>query len=185
MFCAPRSGPDVPLSRIAVVGSGGAGKSVFARKLGALCNLPVFHLDALLWKPNWVTSTPAEEDRILRDLVDRPSWIIDGNYGRTMPMRLCAADTIILLDLAPWLCTARILKRCFDHIGETRADMAEGCLEEGDWQFMKWVWNFRRDSRPAIMKRIEQFAAGKRVCILRSRVAIERYLEQVRQLRRP
>jgi adenylate kinase family enzyme len=166
--------------RIAIIGSGGAGKSTFARKLGALANIPVLHLDAFLWKPNWVMSTPEEEDRVLQSLVDRPRWIIDGNYGRTMSMRLIAADMIILLDLPRWVCAARILKRYFDNIGQTRADMAEGCPEQIDWEFIQWVWNFPEKSRPRILERIEQFAADKRVCILRSRLAMERFLEQAR-----
>src|SRR5689334_714271 len=87
------------MQRIAIVGSGGAGKSTFARTLGNILHLPVHHLDTIMWKRGWVMTADDEEDRILAELTARPTWIIDGNYGRTMPARFVAADTIILLDL--------------------------------------------------------------------------------------
>ena len=39
------------MQRIAVVGSGGAGKSTFGRELGRLLGLPVIHLDHHYWRP--------------------------------------------------------------------------------------------------------------------------------------
>jgi adenylate kinase family enzyme len=51
--------------RVAVVGSSGAGKSTFARDLGARTGLPVVHLDRPFWRPGWV-ETPREEWRRVR-----------------------------------------------------------------------------------------------------------------------
>ncbi|TOH24481.1 AAA family ATPase, partial [Vibrio parahaemolyticus] len=39
------------MKRIAVIGSGGSGKSTFSALLGKKLNLPVHHLDQLYWKP--------------------------------------------------------------------------------------------------------------------------------------
>jgi len=68
------------MQRIAVVGSGGAGKSTFATELGRRLGLPVIHLDEHYWQPGWV-ATPAEQwqDR-QRGLVAYDCWIVDGNY---------------------------------------------------------------------------------------------------------
>src|SRR5688572_20555021 len=84
-----RSGEEVrrwssSMKRIALIGNGGSGKSTVARQLGVLLGLPVYHLDALLWKPGWVPTTDEESIPLQRDLVARESWIIDGNYGSTM-----------------------------------------------------------------------------------------------------
>jgi adenylate kinase family enzyme len=43
----------VPMRRVMVVGSGGAGKSTFAGALGAHTGLPVTHLDWHFWRPGW------------------------------------------------------------------------------------------------------------------------------------
>lgn len=46
--------------RIAIIGSGGAGKSTLARALGGGLGLPVYHLDASFWRPGW-TEPPRDE----------------------------------------------------------------------------------------------------------------------------
>jgi len=92
------------MNRIAIIGCSGAGKSTLARKLGTLLNIPVFHLDAELWKPGWIMSSDDEERIVLQRLLAEKSWIIYGNYGSTMPQRFAVADTIIFLDFPGWLC---------------------------------------------------------------------------------
>jgi len=48
------------MKRILVIGSGGAGKSTVATRLGQLLDLEVNHLDKFYWRPGWV-ETPLEE----------------------------------------------------------------------------------------------------------------------------
>jgi adenylate kinase family enzyme len=170
------------MKRVAIVGSGGAGKSTLARELGAMTGLPVFHLDRFMWKNGWVMTGPEEEERILTRIIDGEQWIIDGNYGRTTPARFAAADTIIFLDLPAPLCTWRIIHRAIEGLsnGASRPDMADGCVEEGDWEFIKWVWNFPRDSRPTILKRIEAHGRGAVIHHLRSKRAVRDFLDRVR-----
>ncbi len=40
------------MKKIMLIGSGGAGKSTLARKLGVKLGIDVYHLDTLFWKPN-------------------------------------------------------------------------------------------------------------------------------------
>jgi adenylate kinase family enzyme len=158
------------MQRVAIIGSGGAGKSTLARELGRITGLPVHHLDRYMWQSGWVMRPDDEEDRILLDLASRDRWIIDGNYGRTMPVRLAAADTIIFLDLSNWLCAWRIVRRAIEGMrsGQVRSDMADGCLEECDWEFIKWVWNYPRRSRPKVLNWLEQHRGRATVYRLRT-----------------
>jgi hypothetical protein len=77
--------------------------------------------------------------------------ITDGNYvGRTFDLRLPRADTVIFVDQPRRVCLWRIFNRWWTDRGKRRADLAEGCYENLDWDFTQWVWTFERKSRPRI-----------------------------------
>ena len=127
------------MNKIMIIGSGGAGKSTLARKLGEKLNIEVFHLDSLLWRPNWEMVSREEQREIQNDLIKKEQWIIDGNYGGTMDVRLEAADTIIFMDFPRVICLYRAVKRYFQYRGKSRPDMVEGNDERLDWNFLKWI----------------------------------------------
>jgi adenylate kinase family enzyme len=163
------------MKRVVVIGSGGSGKSIFSRQLGEITGLPVVHLDALFWRPNW-TRTPDDEwvDTIRREIA-KPEWIMDGNFGGTREMRMQAADTVIMLDLPRWLCMYRITRRMLQYGGRRRPDMAEGCREKLDLEFIAWVWNYRKSSRARAFAEIEKLN-NQRVVILKNRKEVAEFL---------
>ena len=167
------------MKRVIVIGSGGSGKSTFSKQLGEITGLPVVHLDALFWKPNW-TATPKDEwAEIVRCEIEKPEWIMDGNFGGTREMRMNAADTIIMLDMPRWLCMYRILKRWVTFRNKTRPDMAEGCNEKIDWEFAMWVWNYKTRSRARALDELKS-QSEKNIIILKSRREVNAFLEQMR-----
>jgi adenylate kinase family enzyme len=84
--------------RINVIGTSGSGKSTFARKLSSKLGAPYFELDAIFWKPNWTEPTDEELFAKLREALDRPAWVLDGNYSRTNSIKWEKADMVIWLD---------------------------------------------------------------------------------------
>src|SRR4051812_22129729 len=72
------------MRRVLVIGSGGAGKSTFARSLAERLGLPLIHLDALYWRPGWVETPKEEWAREVRRLLSADRWVMDGNYGGTL-----------------------------------------------------------------------------------------------------
>jgi adenylate kinase family enzyme len=155
------------MKRIAIIGPGGSGKSTLACELGAILGIEVIHLDALFWKPGWVETPKPEWRSIQEDLVRRESWIMDGNYGGTLDIRLAAADTIIFLDFPRLLCLWRVIKRRVQHIGRGRPDMGPDCPERLTWQFLWWIWTYRTRKRPAVLQELAQYADEKRIFVLR------------------
>ena len=164
------------MKRILVIGSGGSGKSTFATQLGQLLNLEVIHLDKFFWKSGWVEPPRDEWLQTVSELVNRDSWIIDGNYSGTLELRMQRCDTIVFLDLSRLLCIWRIVKRNLRYRRGGRPDMAEGCLEKLDPKFVSWVWNYSRRSRPKVLKLIRTYADGKRIVWLRSKADVEKFL---------
>lgn len=165
------------MTKIAIIGSAGAGKSTLSRQLGDILECPVYHLDTYYWKPGWIPTPNEEWDSFMGNLVKEERWIMDGNYGRTLDIRLKQADTIILLDLPKWITIYRVLKRRIMYHGKIRPDMNPGCPESLDFEFIKWVWNFRRKNLPGIMAKIQQYE-DKQVIILKSRKAVGSFLAQ-------
>ncbi|HYF64068.1 MAG TPA: AAA family ATPase [Herpetosiphonaceae bacterium] len=164
-----------------MIGSPGAGKSTFSRRLGQVLGREVIYLDRAFWRPGWVEPASRREwaAQIL-DLIQGPAWIMDGNYGGTLDLRLGAADTVIMLDLPAPLCTWRVLRRRIQYHGRSRPDIADGCPEKLSWEFVKYVWRFGRDKRPAMLRRLARLAATKQIIYLRSSAAIESFLERQR-----
>ena len=164
------------MQKILIIGSGGSGKSTLARELGTRPGIDVHHLDALLWKPNWTPATRQEQLATQSALIERESWIIDGNYGGTLDLRVVAADTVVFLDLPRTVCTYRVLKRMFIYRGKTRPDMGPGCEERFDPQFLNWVWDYPTSQRPAVLQRLHTLESEKDVIILRSRAEVRRFV---------
>lgn len=164
------------MQRVLVIGSGGSGKSTVAAQLGELLNLEVHHLDKYYWSAGWVESAREEWTRTVTELIDKDSWVIDGNYSGTLKVRLERCDTIVFLDMPRVLCLWRILKRYFLYRNGTRPDMAEGCDENLNLEFVSWVWNYPRHSRPKIVKLLQEHADDKQIFWLRSRNEVKEFL---------
>jgi adenylate kinase family enzyme len=160
--------------RVAVVGSGGAGKSTFARQLGERTGIPVIHLDRHYWKPGWVQTAPHQWRARQAELVAGESWIIDGNYGGTFDVRFACADTVIVLALPRWLCVTRALRRTLRDRG--RDLQAGGCPERVDLAFLRWVWRYPIDSRPRLNAALERHQDRLRVIELTSPTEVRMFL---------
>jgi adenylate kinase family enzyme len=168
------------MRRVLVIGSGGSGKSTVATQLGELLELEVSHLDKFYWRAGWVEPSFDEWIKTVTELTDRDSWIIDGNYSRTLELRLRKCDTIVFLDLPRVLCLWRILKRYVLYRNGTRPDMAEGCRENLNFEFISWVWNYPRRSRPKVIKLLREHEGEKQIFWLRSRDEVKQFLSRLR-----
>ena len=167
------------MQRILIIGSGGAGKSTLARQMGEKLSLPVVHLDKLFWKPGWVEESQEAFDEKLALELAKPQWIMDGNFNRTIPARMARCDTVIYLDFDRVTCLLGVLKRVITSYGKTRPDMAEGCPERLDWEFLKWVWNFNRDGKRERYYRLLNEAECVQTIVLKNRRMVRRFLRSL------
>ncbi|WP_410511499.1 DUF4375 domain-containing protein [Paenibacillus sp. BR2-3] len=121
------------MKKVLVLGCAGSGKSTFSELLGKNQGLPVVHLDSLYWKPGWQASSAEEWDLVIEKLIHKDKYVLDGNYSRTLKVRLKESDTIFYLDFPRYLCLYRIFKRRILNHGRVRSDMAEGTKRIYSW----------------------------------------------------
>ena len=152
------------MKRILVIGCPGAGKSTFARALRDRTGLPLWYLDQIWHRPDRTNVSREEFDARLGELLRGPEWIIDGNYLRTLEVRLQAADTVFLLDYPTEVC----LEGARSRIGTRREDLP-WVEEEFDPEFRQWIEDFSRDQLPEINRLLEQYRDGREIHRFRSR----------------
>lgn len=163
------------MKRVAIIGSSGAGKTTLARTLGAKTGIPVVHLDRLYWSAGWVPTPHETWLERQRAALEQESWIINGNYGSTLDLRLEAADTVIFLDMPRRRCLWRVFKRRLAYANRTRPDMSEGNPERLTGEFLRYIWSYPRTRRPATLQKLVGLR-DTRVVHLRSDADVARFL---------
>lgn len=161
-----------------IIGSAGSGKSTLARQLGAETGLPIIHLDRAFWNADWIETPDAEWSEKQKQLLSGTEWIVDGNYGGTLEIRLEKADTLIFLDFNRYICLYRAIKRWLTHLGKTRPDMADACPEKMDWEFIRYIWRFPVVIRPIILKKMADYK-DLSVVVLKNRKEVRDFLENI------
>ena len=168
------------MKRVLVLGPSGSGKSTFAENLADLIGVPCIHLDSHYWKPDWVETPQEEWFEVVGELILQDSWVMDGNYSSTLEMRIKRADTAIFLDVPRRVSFWRVFKRRLLHRGQVRPELAPGCYEKIDLDFIKWIWNYPKRSRPVIDKILSQNSESKTIIVLKNSGEADEFLSKVR-----
>lgn len=167
------------MKRIIIIGCSGSGKTILARKMGDLLGLPVHHLDKLHWLPGWVRPPDDEWRQIQQELVSGDQWIIDGNYGGTLNIRLEACDTVVYLAFSKYRCLYRVFKRSTLGRNRTRSDLNPECPEQmPDWEWIRWIWRYPKHSGPRVLEKIAASDAKKTI-VLRSPRDVRQFLRSL------
>ncbi len=165
------------MKKIIVIGCPGAGKSTFSRALADVTGIELYHLDLIWHKPDRTNIPRDEFDAKLNDIMAKESWIIDGNYGRTLEMRLKKCDTVFLLDFPLEVCLTGAMSR----VGKKRDDMP-WIEEELSDDFKQWIMDFPEKQLPMIHDLLDKYGENKNVVVLKSRHQAESCLNQIRQM---
>ena len=149
------------MRRVVILGRGASGKSTLAKQLGEVTSLPVIELDKLFWRTDQAGIPREHWLAEQRQLVQQPSWILDGDLGPydAPEIRVAGADNIVLLDFPLLLCVWRAMRR-----SRQRLD------------FWRWVFTYRRKSLPRLLEVIHRLAPHAELHVLRSQSDARRFL---------
>lgn len=166
------------MQRIAIMGCGGSGKTTIGRQLAGQLGTQITHLDAIYYDDQWNKMDADKFAAAQEELVAAQTWVIDGNYAGTLPIRLKRADTVIFLDLPALTCLRGIAQRRWRYRGGQHDNT--GVYDRITWGFVKYVWGYRKDMAPRMRALIAEHAAHADVRIVTSRRAANRLLADLK-----
>lgn len=161
--------------RILIAGSCAAGKSTLAVALAGRLGLPVVHLDRHYYSSGWATPDTGAWRATVSRLAAGDEWVMDGNYGSTLDLRLPRADEIVLVDMPRRVTLYRALTRW---LRRNRVDPLEGSPERITWGFLRWIWRYPTHGRRILLDAIAEHAPGTPLVRLRTRREIAEFVER-------
>lgn len=160
------------MKKVIVIGCPGAGKTTFAEKLRDKTGLPLYYLDAIWHKPDRTHISREDFDERIKEIFAEDEWIIDGNYSRTIEMRLEACDTVFLFDLPTEVC----LQGAIDRLGKERYDVP-WVDRELNPKFREEIERFANNKLPEIYNLLEKHGQNKNIVVFKTREEADNYID--------
>ena len=158
------------MKKVIVIGCPGSGKSTVSRALHNKTGIPLYHLDMMYWNADKTTVEKSVFLERLSVVLEKDEWIIDGNYGSTMELRMAACDTVIFLDYLLDVCLDGIRERR----GKPRSDMPWIETEE-DSEFIEFIKNYNEQQKPKVVELLKKYS-DKNIIIFKGREQADAFL---------
>lgn len=167
------------MTKVAVIGNAGGGKSTLCRRLGQAKRLPHYYVDLIQWQPNWIPTPADDVSRKLADILQEERWIIDG-WGDwdSIEKRFSSADTIIMVDMPLYYHYWWSIKRQIKNIFQPREDLPPNCPMLGkSKQLLQTIAYVHKYMRPQLLELLDvyQHDSNTQVYILRSPSELKRF----------
>jgi adenylate kinase family enzyme len=165
---------DPTWRRVAILGAYGAGKSTLAGQLGTAAELPVTHLDSLLFDSDGTKVGPNEWTERHRRTIAQDAWVLDGNIldAGGIDERLDRADVAIVLIPPRWRSTWQFVKRA------ARVGVRSGRPDTFTLTNIRAAWRWPTDRLPLLSSVLRRHHTLP-VLILPSRADVEAFVHSV------
>jgi adenylate kinase family enzyme len=168
------------MKRIAVIGNGGGGKSMLARRIGSALGIPVLVIDKIQFGPGLSRTPEPELHEIHSAELARDRWIIDG-FGPwpAMERRFELADTIIFIDFLMWVhflwAARRHQAHCDAGPNAPYGDLPEAPSLE---RMFAVLWKVHEEYTPRFREIFNGYRSVKNVVHLRSPEELDAFAER-------
>ena len=141
------------------------------KELSELCT------DYIIIRNGQIVETISQEEleEKLRNIFKQEQWIIDGNYQRTLELRLKECDTIFLLDYPTDICIEGAKSR----VGIKRDDLP-WVEEKLDENFKKIIFDFSKQKLPEIYRLLDKYKDNRNIIVFRTREESDNYIKEHR-----
>ena len=158
--------------KVIVIGCSGGGKSTFSKQLAEITGLTLYHLDNIYWLPDTSHLERPVFIKKQKEIMKTESWIIDGNYGKTIKYRIKECELAFFFDIPTEVCLKGVLTR-----ERKRDDIA--CELEPNEELTDYIINYRKKNRPKVMRLIKNHPEVE-VVTFKSHNEADEYLKKLR-----
>ena len=158
------------MKKVIVIGCPGSGKSTVSKALHNKTGIPLYHLDMMYWNADKTTVEKRVFFKRLCEVLEKEEWIIDGNYGSTIELRMAACDTVVFLDYPLEICLHGIKER----FGKPRSDMPWIETEE-DAEFIEFIKSYNEQQKPKVLELLKKYN-DKNIIIFKNREEADVFL---------
>lgn len=163
------------MQKIIIIGISGTGKTKLAIELSNLLKIPIVHYDELVWAEKWQEINEKIVEQKINNIVKNDKWIIEGFIHPAAKIRLENAELVIYLDYSGLQAVIGGLQRWWQYRGKNRPEMASGCIEELNWNYLKVMW--KRNERTEIEEAIEGFE--NKIIRLKTRKEVDNFIAKI------
>ena len=145
--------------KIHIIGCSGTGKTYFAKALSKKYNIPHFDLDDIQWDNNsdgYGVKMPTDKrDELLKQILNKDAWIIEGVYYAWVLESFEQADVIYVLDMPKYLYKSRIIIRFL----KRKVGIEKGKKEtlKSLYNLLKWTNKYQDKNLKEITRILKQY----------------------------
>jgi adenylate kinase family enzyme len=134
---------------------------------------------SFFWLSGWVLRERSTIRQTVSQAVAGERWIMDGTGPATLDLRLPRTDVVLWLRMPRIACIVGVLWRWVRYWRQSRPEMADGCPERLDVEFLRYIWNFERVQTPEIEEKLMKYAPAVPVFEFTSRSDMRALVQQI------
>lgn len=157
------------MTKVAVIGNAGGGKSTLSQALSQTKKLPHYYVDLIQWQPNWIPTSAEDIARKFKIILQEECWLIDG-WGDWVSIeeRFSIADTIIMIDLPLRYHYWWSMKRQVKCIFQPREDLPPNCPMLGKTkQLLQTIAYVHEYMRPRLLELLSHYQQDRNTKVYR------------------